>query len=121
MNWFFKYGWALLFLITVLIQIYMIMTIDSVVDLNKSDIILESTNWILSLAGFILFIYWAIKFNNVSVLKILTMLMPFLIMVCVTLTLIISDDKISNIPFCLIPYLIVIFIGVIISYLAKRG
>ena len=76
MNWFLKFGWIILFIISVLIQVFVDMSINSIQDINKLDLILGAICWILSLIGFILFIYWTIKFNGIMLLKTLSIIMP---------------------------------------------
>ena len=119
MNWFLKFGWIILFIISVLIQVFVDMSIKSIQDINKLDLILGAICWILSLIGFILFIYWTIKFNGIMLLKTLSIIMPIIFIACFILMLSTSDDKTARIFLYIIPYTVIISIGVIISYLAK--
>ena len=119
MNWFLKFGWIILFIISVLIQVFVDMSIKSIQDINKLDLILGAICWILSLIGFILFIFWTIKFNGIMLLKTLSIIMPIIFIACFILMLFTSDDKTARIFLYIIPYTLIISIGVIISYLAK--
>ena len=84
---------------------------------------LYSVAWILSLTGFIIFIIWLTRFNNISILR--TLWISSLITWIVSVGVIIylygnANEKIINIFGSTLGYALTIFIGSLITFLVKN-
>jgi hypothetical protein len=127
MNSLLTFGWLSCFITAYIIQILFPITVDSIEDINNIDrnkVYLAIVAGILSLIGFILFIVWLFKYDNVGVLNIMWITSLIGWFICVGLIVFMTgfvSDKVLLIPGYLLGYLSTIFLGSLIAFLIKNN
>ena len=128
MNTFLTYGWIICFIVSYLIRVIVPFFINTS-DVNGEDtknkilVFFEIISWILAVMGFIMFIVWLTRFNNISILK--TLWIASLITWIVSMGILIflagnAQFNIDNIFISTLSYSFTIFIGSLITFLVKN-
>lgn len=127
MNSLLTFGWLSCFITAYTIQILFPITVDNIEDINNIDrnkLYLGIVAGILSLIGFILFIVWLFKYDNVGVLNIMWITSLIGWFICIGLIVFMTgfvSDKVLLIPGYLLGYLSTIFLGSLIAFLIKNN
>lgn len=127
MNSLLTFGWLSCFITAYIIQILFPITVDNIEDINNIDrnkLYLGIVAGILSLIGFILFIVWLFKYDNVGVLNIMWITSLIGWFICIGLIVFMTgfvSDKVLLIPGYLLGYLSTIFLGSLIAFLIKNN
>ena len=119
------YSWIICFILSYLLHVLIpfIVGDGKSGETDRLSFFLYSVAWILSLTGFIIFIIWLTRFNNISILR--TLWISSLITWIVSVGVIIfslgnADYKIINIFGSTFGYALTIFIGSLITFLVKN-
>ncbi len=125
MNMLIQNGWIICFIASYIIHIINSISRDNINDISRFrlKIFLQFIAWIVNILGFVLFIFWLTKFNNVKMLRNLWIIALVTIIICFgALIFLIGniDDKVLNIPFFLLGYTFTIFLGTLISFLVRN-
>ena len=133
MNNILTYGWIMCFLVAYLIQTILPFTLpstvqstvsgDNTVNTGKIDVFLLVIAWVLSIAGFFMFIIWLTKFKDVKVLQ--TMWIVSLVTFVISIGTLIFMAGNTSIELLLIPsnllgYSFTIFIGTLITFFIRN-
>jgi len=133
MNNILTYGWIMCFLVAYLIQTILPFTLpstvqstvsgDNTVNTGKIDVFLLVIAWVLSFAGFFMFIIWLTKFKDVKVLQ--TMWIVSLVTFVISIGTLIFMAGNTSIELLLIPsnllgYSFTIFIGTLITFFIRN-
>jgi len=123
MNILIQSGWIICFIISYIIHIINIMSTDNINDISRLKMFLQFIAWIVNILGFVLFIFWLTKFNNVKMLRnlwiiaLVTFIISFGAIIFLTDNI---DDKVLSIPGFLLGYTFTIFLGKLISFLVRN-
>ena len=123
MNNVLAYGWIICFIVAYLIQVLVSMSVNNVNDIDRGSAFLKFIAWILSVTGFIMFIFWLTRFNDTKVLN--TMWIVSLITLIISIGIIIFmvgnvSSKVLLVPSYLLGYSFTIFLGTLITFLVKN-
>ena len=115
-------GWIACFIFAYLIQVLVPMSINNKNNIDKVRIFLKFIAWVLSVIGFIMFIVWLTRFNNIKVLNKMWIisLITWIVSIGILIFMSGTESKILLIPGYLLGYSFTIFLGTLITFLVKN-
>jgi hypothetical protein len=125
MNNVLAYGWIICFIVSYLIQVIIPMSVgdNSNDNVDRSLVFLEVIAWILSTTGFIMFIIWLIRFNNIKVLNTIWIVSLITFILSIGIVIFMAGNVSSKallVPGYLIGYAFTIFTGTLLAFLVKN-